>query len=394
MPLSDRPFWLDTVSEEDFLLAGGRTAGLPDSTRVAIVGGGIVGLACAHYLAAAGVDGVLLLERGRLLHEASAANGGGLWPGEQAPGPGVFYDVGRASLELIRGFAAEADADVELRGNGVLDLACSEAEAAALRARTVDRRAAGIAVEWLGRAEVLDLEPELSPDGVFGAAFYRDDCHVNPAKLGAAFARAAQQHGASIVTGAEVRAIECGSAGARLVTERGSVEAAHVVITGGPWSGQLLRHFGVEVPIRPAKGQLVATAPLPPLLHRSVMGRYGVIQTAGGNVLSGGNVEFAEFDREPRPETRDAIVKTAGELLPALRDVPVTHSWARFRPHTPDELPLLGWIDPERRHLVAAGHHKNGLLLSAVTGRIVADLIVHGETTLPLRGLEPDRFRP
>src|SRR5262249_28533891 len=114
--ISTRPYWLDTVSEADFRLPGTSwPAELPSHARIAIIGGGIVGRACAWALAEAGVDGVVLLERGELLHQASGANGGGLWPSQQAPGPGVFYDLGRASQELIAAFAAGADAELELR---------------------------------------------------------------------------------------------------------------------------------------------------------------------------------------------------------------------------------------------------------------------------------------
>src|SRR5919204_104490 len=103
--ISRRPFWLDTVSEADFRVPGQVLAGeLPAAARVAILGGGIVGLACAHYLA-------------------------------EAPGPGTFHELGRASQELIAAFASQADADLEYRCNGVLQVALSEAEAEALRAR-------------------------------------------------------------------------------------------------------------------------------------------------------------------------------------------------------------------------------------------------------------------
>jgi glycine oxidase len=390
--VSPRPFWLDTVSEADFRLPRVAASDPRPRAAVAVIGGGIVGLACAHYLAAAGVEDVLVLERGRLLHEASAANGGGLWPGEQAPGPGVFHELGKTSHDLIRDFSREADADLEYRRNGVLELARSEEQAPVLRERVRERQAGGLRVEWLEPGEVLAEEPALNPACVFGAGLYPGDGHINPARLGAAFARSAQRLGARIVTDVAVQRIEVLDDRTRLHTSRGAVEAERVVVTAGPWTDELCRCFGLEMPIQPAKGQLVATAPLPPLLRRPVMGGFGVLQTLAGNVLSGGSVEFSGFDAEPREALREEIWEAAGELVPALRGVPLTHSWARFRPHTPDELPLVGFCDAGRRHVVAAGHYKNGLLLSAVTGRIVTDLLTRGGTSLPVAGLEPDRF--
>jgi glycine oxidase len=391
--ISDRPFWLDTVSEADFHLPGQASVPeLPTHARTAIIGGGIVGLACAHYLAAAGAEGVLLLERGKLLHEASAANGGGLWPAEQAPGVGPFYDLARASLDLLLRFAGEADGELELREHGVLALACSEDEAEALRARTDARREAGLAVEWLPPAEARALEPEVDPQQVHGAAWYPEDRHVNPARLGAAFARSALRGGVRIFPGVAVRGFEKLDHVTRLFTGEGMLDVAHVVVTTGAWAKEFSQFLGLTVPVEPAKGQLVATAPLPPLLRHAVIGTHGVLQTAGGNILSGGTVEHVGFDTEPRAEVRERIWERAQALVPALRGVPLTHSWARFRPHTPDGLPLIGFCDPEQRHLMAAGHFKNGLLLSAVSGRIVADLLTRGDTLFPLAGVDPRRF--
>src|SRR6185295_3306201 len=128
------------------------------------------------------------------------------------------------------------------------------------------------------------------------------------------------------------------------------------------------------------------------VLQHSLFSTYGLIGTACGRVIAGGTVEFAGFDAEPRAETRERIWAAAQALVPALRGRRVTHAWARFRPHTPDELPLIGRCGADGRHVVAAGHFKNGLLLSAVTGRIVAELLTRGESAYSLAGLEPERF--
>jgi glycine oxidase len=236
-------------------------------------------------------------------------------------------------------------------------------------------------------------ERALNPEQVHGAARHPEDGHVNPAKLGAAFARSAQRAGARILTGVAVRELRPAGSATRAVTDRGTVEASHVVVTTGVWSKEFAGFLGVHVPVEPARGQLLATVPAPPLLSHAVFNTYGLLQTAGGSILAGGNVEFAGFAAEPCLETHARIRRDSITLLPALEDFPLTHSWARFRPHTPDELPLLGFCGSDGRHLIAAGHFKNGLLLSAVSGRIVADLLTRGATPYPLAGVEPDRFR-
>lgn len=198
--------------------------------------------------------------------------------------------------------------------------------------------------------------------GKWSALWYAEDRHVNPAKLGAAFARSARRRGVTLHTGVEVKALLAGHGGAHVETNRGTLVAEHVVVTAGAWASRFEAFLGVTVPVVPAKGQLVATAPAPALLRHSVMGAHGLLQTARGNVISGGTVQFAGFDYQAEAGVRDAIWEEARRLCPALASGSLTHSWARFRPHTPDELPLIGFCGEERRHLVAAGHFKNGLL--------------------------------
>ncbi len=389
--ISHRPYWLDTVSETDFVPPGGRIRGeLREQARVVIVGGGIVGLACAYYLGLADLEGVLLLERGDLLSEASGANGGGLWPGQQAPGSGTFYELGRISQQLIAGLA-EAEA-LEYRRNGVMVLARSSAEAEHLRADTERRRSEGLGIEWLSPEETCRLEPELAPEQVYGAARYEADGHINPARLGAAFARWAQEHDVRIRAGVTVHGIEEVDHVTRVFTDQGTVTCSHLVVTPGAWAHDWEQFLRLSIPIEPAKGQLVATAPQPPRVRHAIMSRFGLLQTAGGNIISGGTVEFTGFEGEPSDTTCNEIWEDTQALVPTLRGVPLTHSWVRFRPHTPDGLPLVGFCGPHDRHVIAAGHFRNGLLLSAVTGKIVADLLTRGHTLYPIGPLDPHRF--
>ena len=393
--LSDRPIGLDTVTEDDFRIAGRPCeTSLPSGARVVILGGGLIGLGCAHYLGAAGLGRgeTILLERGELLGEASSGNGGGVWASQMAPGAGAFHDLARASQSLLADFAAGADLDVEYRRQGVLVPARNPEDAEPLREDVRERRDAGLAVDWLDAEEVRRLEPNLDPGRLWGAMRYPDDSHVNPARLGAALARSAQRGGVRIHPGTAVREIVRAGTRALLVTDRGSLEADHVIVAAGPWAAEWADFLEIQVPVVPAKGELLAFAPLPPLLRHAVMSTYGLLQTACGNIISGGTVEFAGWDREPSASSRDRILADARELLPALREASPTHFWARFRPHTPDGLPLVGFCGPDRRHLIAAGHYRNGVLLAAITGRIVADLLTQGSTNFDLTALDPCRF--
>src|SRR5688572_8888918 len=121
--VSHRPYWLDTVSEADFFPPDlPRPRELPHHAQVVIIGGGIIGLACARELVLMGAKDIVVLERGELLCEASGGNGGGLWPNEMAYGAGPFHELGTRSLEMHRRYASECGTDLQHRRCGVLGL--------------------------------------------------------------------------------------------------------------------------------------------------------------------------------------------------------------------------------------------------------------------------------
>lgn len=395
--ISHRPYWLDTVSEADYFPAElSRPRELPRRAQVAILGGGLIGLSCARELTRMGAKDIVVLERGELLGEASGGNGGGLWPNEMAYGAGPFHTLGTRSLSMLRRYAAECETDLQHRRCGVLGLVRTEADLPARYAEYEQRRDAGLTVEWLDREAVLAEEPALAPAEVHGALWYPEDDHINPAKLGAAYAVDAQRGGARVLTGLPVRGWEDQDHLLRLFTDDGSIDAAHVVVTAGSWASDFQDFLCVKVPVTPVRGQLLAASGAPTDLLRHAMFRpFGVIQNVGGTITTGGTVEHVGFDATPDRQVAAGIWDNALRLVPAMKAATVTHHWARFRPHTPDELPVIGPCRDDRR-LVAGGHYRNGLLLAPITGRIIAEMILHGEcTSVPpelIAAVDPRRF--
>jgi glycine oxidase len=398
-PVSHRPYWLDTVRESDFFPPDApRPRELPQRAHVAIVGGGLIGLSCARELTRLGAKDVVVLERAELLGEASGGNGGGLWPNVMAHGAGPFNRLASLSLAMLRRYAAESELKLEYRRLGVLGLARTEEDAKLRYDECAEHRNAGLTIEWMDRAALLAEEPALAPDEVFGAAWYPEDDHINPAKLVAAYAVEAQRAGAAILTVTAVRGWEDDEHLLRLFTDAGSIDAAHVVVTTGSWASDFQDSLCVRVPVTPVRGQLLAASGAPPdLLRHAVFRPFGVIQNVGGVITTGGTVEHVGFDAVPERSALEEIWDNAVRLLPALQAATVTHHWARFRPHTPDELPLIGPCRDDRR-LVAGGHYRNGLLLAPVTGRMIAEMILHGEcTSVPaelVAAVDPHRFSP
>lgn len=388
---------------------------MTSATEVIVVGGGVIGCAVAYELARRSVP-VLLLDKsypGR----ASSASAGGLWPVGEAVGLGcgVIYHAAKASEHhgkqsgpeplptcfrdfLVRSNARFPDLAAALRdlagvdieyapGAGLLFVYDTEPELAFVKCV---RRSlpATVRLELLSAAEALKVEPELRRD-ILGAAWLPGEYQVNPMLLAEAFKRAAIREGAvfrpdSPVTGLRRKGDRiCGvEVGDRLFP------ADTVVNAAGAWAGRLAATAGIELPVRPVRGQIVLTESLPPTLHAciSTSGCY-VAQKAHGEVLIGSTTEEAGFDVSVTPGAIRSLCHGAVRAVPALRHARVKRIWAGLRPGTPDELPILGPVDGVDGYINAAGGFRTGIVASPLTGELVAQMVT-GETP----AVDPEPF--
>lgn len=361
------------------------------SRDVAIVGGGVVGCAIAFELAREGLE-VVLLERGELASEASGAAAGMLLPFGEAEGPGPFLRQGLASLalfpDLVREARERSGIDPEHVVCGALHVAPDAEEAARLRERAAllgDRGA-----EWLGAEELRSLEPRLARD-LAGAVFARAEAHVRSPLLVRALAGAAVSLGARVETGTPVLALRRDAERvAGVETPAGAVAAGTVVLCAGAWSPALAP---VALPIEPLRGQIVSLdAPRPGL--GAIVNAPGVylVPKRDGSVVVGATSERVGFDPRVTADGVASLLASALRLAPGLAGAGFRSAWAGLRPATPDGLPAIGWAPGHRGLLLAAGHHRNGVLLAPLTARLVADLLL-GKAPAPDAAIfAPERF--
>lgn len=339
--------------------------------EVVVVGGGVIGTAVAFELARRG-HSVELREREDLAAQASGAAAGMLAPlaeslAERGPGE-ALRRWGWRSLERLPALAEELRArtgiDPEWVASGVLRVARSEAEATRLRRQAAADAAYG--VEWLDAAAARGLAPGLWGD-CLGAAFSPREGHVRSPLLARAFARAAEQLGARLRLGEPV-------------DDPAALDADAVVVCAGCWTPSL----GLDLPIEPLRGQILALdAPRPPFAPIVWGGETYLVPKRDGSVVVGATEERVGFDCRTTPEAVAGLVDAATALVPSLRRSAFRSAWAGLRPATPDGLPAIGPVAGREGLFVAAGHHRNGVLLSPPTAVLVADL-VEG------KGLPPD----
>ena len=363
---------------------------------VIIIGGGIIGVACAYALTRSHIKRVVLIERGGLGREASRASAGMLVPQGEAEAPGPFFDFCLAARDRYRTLADELrDAtgdDIEYCRWGLLYLVDpSEHEAA--KGRAAWQRAAGLRVEEISGRDVRALEPILSPE-IGGALFFPDEAHVRPCTVVSALAEAARAGGAEIHERVEAIDFILEEDRLRGVNAGGKTILADTIVTcAGAWAGSLLDRIGHRLPMEPVRGQIVRTRfDRPPLTHL-VWGPAGyLVPRLNGEVLIGTTVEQAGFASTPTLAGVTGLCEAARAMAPSLMSAPFDRVWAGLRPRLPDGLPAIGRFSNIPNLYVATGHYRSGILLGPLTGELIADLILGKKPPFPLDTFSPDRF--
>ena len=363
------------------------------SHDVAVVGGGIVGLACAWYAARRGMS-VVVLERDRLGAGASQVAAGMLAPVTEADfGEAELLELNLAAAEMWPVFADELRAASGLssrfRETGALVVAADRDDAEELH-RLADLHAAlGLPSRWIGPRESRALEPGLSPR-VRGAIHAPRDHQADPAATVLALAAACQDAGAELREHVEVAGlVRDGGSVTGVRTATAEVRAGTVVVAAGAWAAALTPD---APPIRPVKGQIAtlrAADPASAPAHVVRTPRCYMLAREDGRVLLGATVEERGFDATTTADGVFRLLEAAREVLPDVGELEWTAVRAGLRPGTPDNLPVVG-RDPASGLVWATGHYRNGVLLAPLTGHMVAELLDEG--TEPPPALAPDRF--
>jgi gamma-glutamylputrescine oxidase len=372
----ETPYWLDEPAEPL------RTPHSEGPVDVAIVGGGVTGCSCALTLADGGMR-VRLYEARTIASGASGRNGG-----FALRGGAMHYDVARATLGPERAAAfwrlteRTLDRMAEIAGDafrrvGSLRLAADEQERDALRAEHDALLADGFAVDWV------DELPERLDGTYLAATLHPVDGAIHPGRWVRRLASRAAEAGAEIREGTRVASLE-------------ELDAEHVVIASDGYPSGLVEE--IDALVRPTRGQVVVTEPLPELLYeRPHYARQGFDywqQLPGGRLVAGGrrdvtlDAEFTadEATTEPVQDSLDALVRDLVGLVPAI-----THRWSGIFGTSPDDRPLVGPVAGRGRVWVSGGYSGHGNVLGLACGDLVAKAIL-GRREPELELFDPARL--
>lgn len=409
---------------------------------VVIIGGGVIGVCSAYFLAQKGIQ-VTLIEKGEIASGCSYGNGGLIVPSHSVPlaSPGAlgsglrwlldsespFYIKPRFDMELLswlirfalasrhsqmlrsisimrdllfasralyEELAETAGFDFGFEGDGSLlvYLSRESLEHEMEEVHLLERFE--IPLRILNQTEVHDLEPALLPL-VVGGIYYPRDGHINPYRFVTGLAKKAEDLGAQVWTKTEVMGFESSQGMiTRIHTTRGEIAPKQVILATGSWSPEVARSLKLQIPIQAAKGYSVTleNPPVAPKIPLSLGEARVVVNPLGDSLRLAGTLELAGMEFSINARRVDAMRRASGRYLPGLDEARVIEIWRGLRPCTPDGLPIISRSSDFENLIVAAGHAMLGMSLGPVTGKLVSQLVRGEKTGVDMFPFRMERF--
>ncbi|MFN2389147.1 MAG: glycine oxidase ThiO [Actinomycetota bacterium] len=366
-------------------------------TDVAVVGGGVIGLAVAWRAARAGLRVALFDETpGR---GATWAAAGMLAPVTEVHyGEEALLQLNLESARRYPSFVAEleeaTEIDVGYRRSGTLVVARDADDGRAVDDLQAFQERLGLSVARLDARACRALEPALSPR-IRGGLLVQGDHSIDNRALVQGLLVACARAGIAVLNDRVVALEMSGDRVQGLRTTSGATACGAVVLACGCHSGHLegLPPDALP-PVRPVKGQVVhLRGVLPgPLIERTIRGLDAyVVPRADGRLVIGATVEEMGFDRRVTAGAVHQLLRDAYQLIPGIVEAELTETIAGLRPGSPDNAPLVGPAGPEGL-FVASGHYRNGILLAPVTADLLTEMLLGAPTPAAIAPFSPRRF--
>lgn len=361
-------------------------------SELVVVGGGVVGTACARALVRAGAQVTLITNSGTA-GEASRAAAGMLAAQIEAEPDDPLFAFGVAGRAFYRREAnalqAATGITVGLGQSGVLQVAFSEAQADAFKTKVAWQRQQAYRAEWLEPDEVHEEWPWLASG--LGAFWAPEDGSLSPTGLLEALIADAVAAGAKLVDDLVIGLDRRGEQLRGVVGSNGRYPADRVVLAAGAWTARL-ENLPRPVAVQPIRGQMAAF-PWPTGAKSTVA--YGdrcYLLRRDNEMIVGSTMEHVGFDAEVTADGISDLIDRVTTLYPPIRALTPLRSWSGLRPCTPDGLPIIG-EEPHCPGLwYATGHGRNGILLAGITGELIAEAIAGEPFPEMMRPFRPERF--
>jgi len=360
------------------------------TAEVVIIGGGIVGSSIAYHLTLAGCRNVLVLERESAQGKGSTGKSmGGVRAQFSTP---VNIRMSLYSIPFYASFEERLGYPCDYRPQGYLFCATNEKHTAYLCANYEKQVAMGLKdVQLIDGCEIRRRFPQLRGDDIVGGSYCSTDGFVDPYSAMNGLMSWAADHGARLCKHSMVTGLvrdEHGIAGVE--TSTGSFATRKVVNCAGAWAASVAAMAGIDLPIEPLRRMLVPSEPFDGFPHSAPMiidmsnGFHFRPESRGFLLAWNDPEETPGFKTEFDPAFVEKILTRAADRVPCFAELPVNpkRAWAGLYEMTPDHHPILGEAPGVPGFFLANGFSGHGVMHAPATGKILSDLILHGETEL------------
>lgn len=366
------------------------------ATGIVVIGGGIMGVSTAYFLAKHGRNDVNLVERDLLAQASTGLCVGGIRQQFSHP---ANIRLSQETLALLRRFEKEFQKKIDFSQAGYLFLTQKQETWEAFHACVEIQRKLEVPVEILSPEEVKFRWSYLEVQNLKGGVFGPEDGYVDPYAVTMAIADKARQMGVTIHERTEVTDIHIENGRIRGIgTSQGYISTQIIVNAAGAWGGEVAQMAGIDLPVRPFRRQVFITKafdsiprPVPMIIDQDI--QFYIRGYAPGILMGMTDPDepssfFTHVDRS----FMEKVAAAALEKVPLLERAEILRGWGGLYAMTPDENPIIGKIPKIEGFFCATGFSGHGFQHGPAVGRILAELIVDGKTEFDLSPFDYDRF--
>ncbi|MFZ2330023.1 MAG: FAD-binding oxidoreductase, partial [Atribacterota bacterium] len=358
--------------------------------------GGVQGCSIGYNLAKKGQKNIVILEKETVASGASGRCGAGF---RQQFGTEMNCILARESVKIFEQLSDELEYDIELNQRGYLILAYTEKEVEQFQKNVQLERSLDIPARLITPDEAREIVPVLNTRDVLAATYCPTDGNVNPLLTTFAYAEAAQKLGVKLYQFTEVQKIETNKHNIEaVVTNEGRILTDTVINSAGGYAREIGELAGVEIPVYAQRHQIMVTEPIDPLWAPMLMSfsrNFYFQQLPHGSIVGGYGDPENEIIGHNKGSSWQFAVTMAGkmiDLIPVLTNVRIVRQWSGSYTMSPDSQPILGEHPQLKGFYMSVGFSGHGFMLAPITGVMLAEYILEGETPLPIEKLHITRF--
>jgi sarcosine oxidase subunit beta len=369
---------------------------MAETADIVIIGAGIVGCSIAYHLAAQGPPKVIVVEKDLICSGSTGKSAGGI---RQQFATEVNVRLSVESLQMFQRMKDELGIDPEFRQVGYLFMATTEKELDLFRRQADFLQGHRVPARMVSPDDIHWIVPYVRLDDIIGGAYCSTDGYAAPYEITMGYASAARRRGVTIhEQRAATGILKDGDRIAGVETSRGPIHASIVVNAAGAEGGLVGTMADVDVPVKPYRRQIFVTGPLPefgqePPLTIDYHRNWYFRGEMGGCLFSGPKDNESTFDTNVDWEHLAESVAKAVARVPVLEQAEIKRGWAGSYDLSPDNNAILGAVPELPGFYLATGHSGHGFMHGPATGKLMAELILTGKTSIDISALSLDRFR-